>query len=191
MTVLAPDDHSAVRRDPSDSGARDRLRSVGRPIPGVSLDILDVTSDARLADGQVGEVAVTREGLPARARTGDLGYLSDGYLFLVGRASDRIIRGGENIDPVEVENVLDSWPAVAESAVVGQPDSEWGETVTAFIIPRPAQVIDESALREYLRSRLATFKCPDRFVVQSELPRNALGKIQRAVLRADLEDTWQ
>jgi malonyl-CoA/methylmalonyl-CoA synthetase len=114
-------------------------------------------------------------------RTGDIGELDgDGYLRLVGRARELIITGGLNVYPREVEDVLLEHPAVAEVAVAGVADAEWGEVVAAWVVPAPAGPPPEAAeLTGFAAERLARFKCPRRFVIVEALPRNALGKLLR------------
>ena len=110
--------------------------------------------------------------------TGDLGYFDqDGFLFIVSRKKELIIRGGYNVYPSEIENVLHAHPAVAEAAVVGIPDERLGEEVMAVVIRRPAMDLLEPELRAYCRERLAAYKCPRVFQFRSELPKNSLGKV--------------
>lgn len=121
-------------------------------------------------------------------RTGDLGRLdAEGYLHLVGRAKDLIISGGFNVYPPEVEGHLNELPGVAESAVIGLPHADFGEAVTALVIAQPGARPDEAALIAALiaamRQRLAGFKCPKRILVVDSLPRNAMGKVQKKLLR--------
>lgn len=117
-------------------------------------------------------------------RTGDLGRLdADGYLHLVGRAKDLIISGGFNVYPAEVEGFLNALPGVAESAVIGVPHADFGEAVTAIVIPAAGAQLDEAALIAALRERIAAFKCPKRVLLAPELPRNAMGKVQKKLLR--------
>lgn len=117
-------------------------------------------------------------------RTGDLGRLDeDGYLVLVGRAKDLIISGGFNVYPAEVEGQLNELPGVAESAVIGLPHADFGEAVTALVIPHPGAALQEAALIAALRGRLAAFKCPKRVLIVDSLPRNAMGKVQKKLLR--------
>ncbi len=119
-------------------------------------------------------------------RTGDVGVLHpDGYLELRDRSKDVIISGGENIASIEVEQALDSHPAVLESAVVAAPDEKWGETVAAFVVLRPGASVTEAELIEHVRGRIARFKAP-RTVVFGELPKTGTGKIQKFVLRERL-----
>jgi acyl-CoA synthetase (AMP-forming)/AMP-acid ligase II len=116
--------------------------------------------------------------------TRDLGWLDDdGYLFLAGRTSDMIIRGGENIAPEEVEVVLATHPAVDDVAVFGLPDVEWGEIIVAAVVLHDGRAVSETELIEFARQRLASFKKPERVVFMTELPRNALGKVLRRELR--------
>jgi malonyl-CoA/methylmalonyl-CoA synthetase len=120
-------------------------------------------------------------------RTGDLGRLDDdGYLHLVGRSKDLVISGGLNVHPTEVEQAVDSLPGVAESAVVGMPDPDLGEIVVAVVVPVPGATVEESAVRFACRERLAGFKVPKRVVVVDVLPRNAMGKVEKARLREQL-----
>jgi malonyl-CoA/methylmalonyl-CoA synthetase len=114
--------------------------------------------------------------------TGDLGHIDeDGYLVISGRAKDLIITGGFNVYPKEIESLIDGKPGVIESAVIGLPHADFGEAVTAVIAS--ADSIDEAALIAELRKKLAGFKVPKRVIVVPELPRNAMGKVQKAELR--------
>ncbi|MEU7811676.1 fatty acid--CoA ligase family protein [Pseudonocardia sp. NPDC049154] len=119
--------------------------------------------------------------------SGDLGHLDqEGYLFLSGRKADKIVRGGENVFPVEVEDVLVTHPAVAEIGVVGVPDARLGETVAAFVVPAdPANPPEPEVLRAYARERLSGFKVPAVWHTVAALPRNASGKVLRRLLTAE------
>jgi acyl-CoA synthetase (AMP-forming)/AMP-acid ligase II len=161
------------------------LASVGRAVPGVELRIADPDGDG------VGELLARGPHLFRYAddgwqHTGDLGWLDDeGFLYLVGRKGDMIIRGGENVYPLEVENVLTEHPAVADAVVVGVPDQRLGETVKAYIVPvNGAAPPDAGALRAFARERLAGFKVPAVWEFTASLPRNANGKVLRAQLIA-------
>ncbi len=122
-------------------------------------------------------------------RTGDLGRIdADGYLHLVGRSKDLVITGGLNVYPKEVEAVLDALPGVAESAVVGLPDADFGEAVVAVVVPEPGATLSPEALRTAARAHLAAFKVPKQVHLVEALPRNAMGKVEKAALRADLAD---
>ena len=110
--------------------------------------------------------------------TGDLGYFDeDGFLFIVSRQKELIIRGGYNVYPSEIENVLHAHPAIAEAAVVGVPDERLGEEVMAVVILRPGMVPAEHELVSYCRQRLAAYKCPRVFQFRAQLPKNTLGKV--------------
>ncbi len=126
-------------------------------------------------------------------RTGDLGYMDEeGYLYLSGRSREVIIRGGENIAPREVEEVLQAHPAVQASAVVGRPDAIYGEQVVAFIVPRDTWNDEvKKSLHDYAAQRLSPQKVPVEFFVVDTLPRNATGKIERHVLRERVEQAMQ
>jgi acyl-CoA synthetase (AMP-forming)/AMP-acid ligase II len=180
VTWLSPNDHrlAAAKRE-------ELLWSVGRAAPGVEVRI-------RHPDGSgAGEVLARADHLYAPSpdgwlRTGDLGRLdSGGYLYLVGRRGDMIIRGGENVYPQEVENRLLEHPGVADAAVVGVADRLFGEAVKAFVVPAdPADPPDTGELRAFTRSALAGFKVPAQWEFVSALPRNATGKLLRRELRA-------
>ena len=180
VSCLTHDDHLRAA-----AGDEYLLASVGRAVPGVELRIA-----APDADG-VGELLARGPHLFRYAddgwqHTGDLGWLdADGYLYLVGRKGDMIIRGGENVYPLEVENVLTEHPAVADAVVVGVPDQRLGETVKAYVVPaNGAAPPDQDALRAFARERLAGFKVPAVWEFTDSLPRNTNGKVLRAQLIA-------
>jgi malonyl-CoA/methylmalonyl-CoA synthetase len=181
------------------SGQR-RIGTVGPALPGVGVRVVG-HDDQPLPSGEVGDVQVrganvfdgywqrpelratefTRDGW---FRTGDLGVLSDdGYLELVGRAKDLIITGGMNVYPKEVEQVIDELPGVAESAVVGIPDHDFGEAVVAVIVALPDAALDPAAVRTALREHLAPYKVPKQVRLADQLPRNTMGKVQKTTLR--------
>jgi long-chain acyl-CoA synthetase len=121
-------------------------------------------------------------------RTGDLARMDDdGFIFIIGRKKEMIIRGGENISPLEVEQALMKHPAVREATVVGITDRIWGERVAACVIRRDP--IDEEMLIEFCRQNLAPFKAPDRILFVDELPRNAMGKIMRKKAAALIQES--
>jgi acyl-CoA synthetase (AMP-forming)/AMP-acid ligase II len=137
----------------------------------------------------VGEVVARGEHLFLRdddgwLRTGDYGRLDpEGYLYLTGRRGDRIIRGGENVYPLEVEHVLEQHPGVREAAVVGIDDQRWGQIIRAIVVPSdPSQPPAEQDLRAHARARLAGFKVPTEWIYAEALPRNANGKLVRREL---------
>jgi acyl-CoA synthetase (AMP-forming)/AMP-acid ligase II len=182
VTLLAPADirRAAAARTPE---GRAVLESVGRPIPGIELEVRD-QDGAALGTREAGEIWVRGDQVSSAVdgdgwfRTRDLGYLDErGFVFLLGRADDVIIRGGENIMPAEIEQILESHPAVVEAAVVGIPDEEWGEALEAAVVIRSAAEPEE--LRSYVRTWLAGYKVPRQVHVVAELPRNSTGKLLR------------
>jgi malonyl-CoA/methylmalonyl-CoA synthetase len=174
--------------------------TVGRPLRDVQVRVADA-EDRSLAHGEVGGVQIrgpsvfkgywnlpekTREEFTVDGwfRTGDVGcFDSDGYLSIVGRAKDLIITGGYNVYPKEIELELDALPGVIESAVIGVPHPDFGEAVMAIVVANPTARPDESALLAALKTRLAGYKVPKRVVVVDDLPRNAMGKVQKNLLR--------
>jgi long-chain acyl-CoA synthetase len=117
-------------------------------------------------------------------RTGDRGWLDqEGYIFLAGRGDDIIIRGGENISPEEVEDVLDSHPKIEEAAVIGVPDPEWGQEPRAVVVLKQGETITPEEIIEFSRTRLAGFKRPRSVVFVDTLPRNQMGKVLKKELR--------
>src|SRR5579871_3204140 len=204
VTMLGPEDHRLEGTPEVAERKLRRLGSVGRPLPDIELRILGEDGKP-LPTGQVGEIALrtsrTMHGYYGQAeatdrvlrggwlQTGDLGWIDEeGYLFLTGRKSDLIIRGGENIAPEEVELVLESHPDIEEAAVVGLPDEEWGERVAAVVVLRNGSGVAAGALAEYCGERLASFKKPEVIHVVEALPRNSMGKVLRTDLRAALKD---
>ena len=178
-----------------------RAGTVGFALPGVELKITDPDTGAPLPDGDIGQIEVRGpnvfkgywqmpEKTAAELRedgffiTGDLGKIDeDGYLHIVGRNKDLIISGGYNIYPKEIELVLDDQPGVLESAVVGVPHPDFGETVLGVIVPENGATPDTEALMDAIRQALARFKHPRELVIVDELPRNTMGKVQKNILR--------
>ncbi|MFI8071621.1 class I adenylate-forming enzyme family protein [Streptomyces sp. NPDC086033] len=177
-----------------------RAGTVGIPFPGQEIRIVD-TNGKEVTPGTDGEVVVRgpnvmrgylgRPDETARVivdgwlHTGDVGHLdAEGYLTLVGRSKDMIIRGGENIYPKEIEDVLAGDPTVLEAAVIGVPDEKWGEVVVAYVQPRPGSTVDPSALKALCARSLTGYKRPTEFFVVEALAKNAVGKIDKASLRA-------
>jgi malonyl-CoA/methylmalonyl-CoA synthetase len=179
-----------------------RCGSVGPPLPGVSVRVVDA-SGAPCPAGAVGQIEVkgpnvfpgywrlpdkTREEFTDDGyfRTGDMGeVLPDGYLKIVGRAKDLIISGGLNVYPKEVEDRIDALPGVIESAVIGVPDPDLGEAVTAIVVAAPGHTWTEQAMISALKAEIAGFKVPKRVAFVAELPRNTMGKVQKNALRAE------
>ncbi len=198
ITVLGPDDHRAAAAS-ADPAIRRRLVSVGRALPSVELEVRDEDGRA-LGPGQAGEIHVRGEqvsgeylGIATRMTadgwfpTRDAGALdADGYLFLEGRIDDVIVRGGENLSPGEIEEVLLAHPAVADCAVVGVADEQWGEAVAAVIVVHPGRSVTADVLREWVKSRLRSSRAPARIEFRSELPYNETGKLLRRKIREEL-----
>ena len=176
-----------------------RLASVGREYPLVRVWVVD-ENDQILPSGQIGEV-VTRSDLVMKGywnspaltaevmrngwlHTGDLGYLDKGgYLFLVDRKHDMIITGGLNVYPREVEEVLSAHPAVAQVCVFGRKDAFWGEVVTAAVVTRTGQTLNDAEMQGFAKKNLASYKCPKKVVFLDELPKNQYGKVVRKELK--------
>jgi len=119
-------------------------------------------------------------------RSGDIGLFDpEGYLYIVDRLKDLIITGGENVYPREVEEILYTRPEVAECAVVGLPDPEWGERVAAFIVPKPGFSLAPDELKAFLKSRLSAFKIPKEFIQVADFPKSPTGKILKRELRKE------
>jgi len=203
LTVLTPDDHRAAAAS-DDPAVRRRLTSVGRPLPAVEIEVRD--EDGRpVAVGVSGEICVRGEqvsgeyrGLASRVGTDgffptrDAGSLdTEGYVFLEGRIDDIIVRGGENMSPGEIEDVLLEHDAVADCAVVGVPDEQWGEAVAAAIVAAPGRRIDPDELRAFVKDRLRSSRAPQFIAFCDELPYNETGKLLRRVVRADLAEKMQ
>jgi malonyl-CoA/methylmalonyl-CoA synthetase len=185
-----------------------RAGTVGFPLPGVDLRVVDPESGADLARGEIGMIEVKGPNVfkgywrnPEKTAaefkpdgffiTGDLGKIdADGYVHIVGRGKDLIITGGFNVYPKELEIEIDAIPGVVESAVIGLPHKDFGEGVAAVVVPRPDARLDERSVRDALEGRLAKFKVPKRVFFQPELPRNTMGKVQKNVLRETYKDTF-
>ncbi len=191
VAVLGPEEHR-IAWSSDDPAVRARLGSTGRVLPTVDLEIRDPLGEV-LPPGEVGAICVRGDQVSAEYAgvgralddrgyfdTRDKGYLDEeGYLFIGGRVDDTIIRGGENIAPSEIENVLLGHHDVEDCAVVGIADDEWGQRIEAAVVPRPGRSIDAEGLREYVRDHLRGSKTPDRIHVMSELPRTETGKLVR------------
>ena len=174
-----------------------RAGTVGLPLDGVDVRIVDERG-APLPDGEIGHIQVRGPNVfreywrkPEKTAedftddgffdTGDQGRIDDGYVSIVGRAKDLVISGGLNVYPSEVERVLNEFDGIRETAVIGVPHSDFGEAVVAVVIADGA--VDEHAVRDWARERLASFKLPKRVIAVEELPRNAMGKVQKNELR--------
>ncbi|CAN5739977.1 fatty acid--CoA ligase family protein [soil metagenome] len=198
IAVLTPDDHRAAHGNTDEAVAR-RLGSVGRPVPGIEVQIRDDVGNV-LGPGETGELFVRGEQVSGKYTgigsvlddqgwfpTKDVAMLDDeGYLFIGGRSDDTIIRGGENIAPAEIEDVLVEHPHVHEVAVVGVEDPQWGQAIVAVVVPAVGAHPDPDDLRDHVRKSLRGSRTPDRVVFRDELPTNATGKILRREIVASL-----
>jgi malonyl-CoA/methylmalonyl-CoA synthetase len=183
--------------------------TVGFPLPGISLRVCDPESGAPVPQGDVGVIEVKGPNvfrgywrMPEKTAqefrsdgffiTGDVGRIDDdGYVHIVGRAKDLVISGGFNVYPKEVESEIDALEGVLESAVFGAPHPDFGEGVTAVVVPRPGALVSEEAILAALGGRLAKFKAPKRVFIVDALPRNTMGKVQKAALRETYKDIYR
>ncbi|HME42616.1 MAG TPA: AMP-binding protein [Syntrophorhabdales bacterium] len=179
--------------------------SIGTVVSGVEVQIRDLAGN-RLGVNQEGEICIRGHNImkgylnnPQATeeafwpnhwfRSGDIGFVNeDSYIYIVDRLKDMIITGGENVYPREVEEVIYKVPGIQECAVIGVPDKEWGERVTAFIVEKPGQRVDVAGLKSFLKARLSPFKVPKEFIVKSDLPKSAAGKILKRELRTQREE---
>jgi acyl-CoA synthetase (AMP-forming)/AMP-acid ligase II len=191
-TYLPPADH-----DPDNP--TEKMKSAGKPLPGVELKVVD-EQGRRLPPRQVGEICIKSRGnmsgywnLPDATattlvdgfvHTGDAGYLDeDGYVYVHDRVKDMIVSGAENVYPAEVENAIFGHPAVADVAVIGVPDDQWGEAVKAVVVLKPGQEATADDIIGFAREHIAAYKCPKTVDFVDELPRNPSGKILKRELR--------
>jgi long-chain acyl-CoA synthetase len=199
ITSLAAADHDPDNRP-------ELLRSAGKPYPWIELRIVEPDTGSDAEPGAVGELwtrsAQNMKGywnLPEATaevitpdgwlRTGDAGYMKDGYVYLHDRVKDMIVSGGENVYPAEIENVLMSHPGIDDVAVIGIPDERWGETAKAIAVRAEGSDVSQQELIDYARERLAHYKCPTSVdFVDGPLPRNPSGKLLKRVLR---EPYWE
>jgi acyl-CoA synthetase (AMP-forming)/AMP-acid ligase II len=200
ISILGPDDHRAAMAS-DDPAVRMRLTSVGQPIPTIEVEIRDDDGKV-LGPGERGEIFVRGEQVSGEYLgkgsqllpdgffpTKDGGYLDDeGYLFLEGRIDDIIVRGGENMSPGEIEDVLLDHPAVADVAVVGVPDEQWGESVVAAIVLKTDQSASEGELQQWVKERLRSSRTPERIQFKGELPYNETGKLLRRKVRENFSE---
>ena len=186
-----------------------RAGTVGFPLPGVELKVCDPKTLAELPQAEIGVLLVRGPNvfkgywrMPEKTReelledgffiTGDLAFIDgDGYVTIVGRGKDLIISGGFNIYPKEIEMFLDAQPGVLESAVIGVPHPDYGETVVAVLVPEPGKTPDIAGIEAAARESLAGFKRPRLFDVVDALPRNTMGKVQKNALRDKHADAFR
>ena len=200
VAVLGPDDHRAAAAS-DDRMIRRRLGSVGRAAA-VEIQIRDDDGtvlgpeDAGLVFVRGPQVSGEYQSLGSQLDadgwfpTRDRGYLdADGYLFLDGRADDVIVRGGENISPGEIEDVLRSHESIADAACVAIPDAQWGEGVAAVVVCEPGREVEAAELQALVKARLRSSRVPQHVIFRTSLPYNELGKLLRRVLRQELADT--
>ena len=190
VAMLRPDDHLND----------EKLQSCGKAVPGTKLRVVD-QDDNDCAVGDVGEIVVSGvqlmngywnrpEDTAAAIKdgwlhTGDAGYFdADGYLYIHDRLKDMIVSGAENVYPAEVERALEHFPGIAEIAVIGVPDEQWGEAVKAVVVAQPGAAVSADEIIEFARTKIARFKCPKSVDIVDALPRNAAGKILKKELRA-------
>ncbi|HEY94091.1 MAG TPA: long-chain fatty acid--CoA ligase, partial [Dehalococcoidia bacterium] len=202
ITTLSPEDHNITGTPEEREKKLKRLSSIGRPMSDVQMKI--VNEDGKdVPQGEVGEIVargprvmsgywkdeektgktIDKDGW---VHTGDMGYIDEeGYFFLAGRATDMIIRAGENISPEEVEGVVLSHPKVDDAAVIGIPDEEWGELPVAIVVVKKGETATPEEIMEHCRANLASFKRPRSVFFVDELPRNQMGKIIKKQLREE------
>ncbi|MET0547541.1 MAG: malonyl-CoA synthase [Caulobacterales bacterium] len=182
--------------------------TVGFPLPGVSLRVVDPETGVATAADDIGMIEVKGPNvfggywrMPEKTATefkpdgffitGDLGKVdARGYVHIVGRGKDLVISGGFNVYPKEVETEIDALPGVIESAVIGVAHKQFGEGVTAIVVAKPDSSVSEQSVLAALKNRLAKFKLPKRVIIVSDLPRNAMGKVQKNVLRESYKDLY-
>jgi acyl-CoA synthetase (AMP-forming)/AMP-acid ligase II len=201
ITALGPEDHIIEGTDAEKEKKLKRLTSsIGKPLSDVAVKIVDDQGNI-LPANRVGEIYAkgprimksywgdeekSAHVITANSwlRTGDKGWMdAEGYIYLAGRSDDMIIRGGENISPEEVEDILHSHPKIEEAAVIGVPNPEWGQEPRAFVVVKKGENIGPDEIMAYCRSRLAGFKRPRSVVFVDSLPRNPMGKVLKKELR--------
>lgn len=201
VAVLTPEDHWAAMKSADEAAVR-RLGSVGRPVPDIEVEIRDEGGQA-LARGATGELFLRGPQVSGRYSgigsvldaqgwfpTRDLATQDDeGYIFIHGRSDDTIIRGGENIAPAELEDVLVEHPSVHDVAVVGAEDPEWGQVIVAVVVPAKDTVPSPEELRDWVRARLRGSRTPDRVVFRDQLPVSATGKVLRRELAGEFNQS--
>ncbi len=201
VSILGPKEHrEAIASD--DPAVRSRLGSAGMPLPTLEVSIRDSQGE-QVAIGQSGEIWIRGDQVSGEYqgqasqltpdgwfRTNDGGrFDSDGYLYIEGRLDDVIIRGGENISPGEIEDVLLAHDSISDAAVVGLADPDWGEQIAAVVVLKQGAQASEAEIIEHVRGQLRSLKSPDRVFFRDELPYNSTGKLLRTVLREEIADS--
>ena len=198
ISVLGPEDHREAFRSPDES-IRQRLSSAGKPLPNLEVSIRN-DEGVEVSVGESGEIWVRGEQVSGEYLgqgkkltddgwfpTNDGGSIDDGgYLFVEGRIDDIIIRGGENISPGEIEEVLLNHPNIRDAAAVGVPDEEWGEVIIAVVVSRDTESFSESVIKDFTKEHLRSSRTPDKIIQVDELPYNETGKLLRRVIKAEL-----
>jgi malonyl-CoA/methylmalonyl-CoA synthetase len=182
--------------------------AVGHPLPGVAVRVTDPETGKQVSRESIGMIEVKGPNvfkgywrMPEKTKaefrddgffiTGDLGKIdSKGYVHILGRGKDLVISGGFNVYPKEIESEIDAMPGVIESAVIGVPHADFGEGVTAVVVCNKSADVSEASVLQALDGRLAKFKMPKRVFVVDELPRNAMGKVQKNILRDMYSDIY-
>jgi len=198
ISVLGPEDHRLAATS-KHASVRRRLVSVGRPLPSVEVQVRD--EEGRPVGPNVsGEIhvrgdQVSGEYLGRGSNVGPDGWFptrdggsmdEDGYLFVEGRIDDIIVRGGENLSPGEIEDTLLDHDAIADCAIVGVPDVQWGEAVAAVVVVKPGRTVEPDEIREFVKSRLRSSRAPERIEFWNELPYNETGKLLRRKVKQQL-----
>lgn len=200
VAVLGPAEHREIM-DSDNPAIQARLGSVGLPLPGLEVSIRD-KSGTEVAPGVGGEIWIRGEQVSGEYQdrenqltpdgwfcTNDGGHFdTEGYLYVEGRLDDVIIRGGENISPGEIEDVLLKHESIADAAVVGVPDRDWGELIVAVVVTRDGFALTEEEIIEHVKENLRSLKSPDKVAFKTELPYNATGKLLRKDLKAELQE---
>ena len=202
ISLLGPEDHRAAMAS-EEEGVRKRIVSVGQPLPTIEVSIRDVDTEEPVAAGERGLIFVRGEQVSGEYRgkgsllddegwfnTRDGGYLDEGgYLFLEGRMDDVIVRGGENMSPGEIEDVLLGHEGLIDACVVGVPDEQWGEAVAAVVVARKGSSPSAAELQQWVKDRLRSSRTPERVEFWEELPYNETGKLLRRKVREALRDS--
>jgi long-chain acyl-CoA synthetase len=202
ISLLGPSEHRDAMSS-EDEAVRRRIVSVGQPLPTIEVSIRDTDDGTILPAGERGLIYVRGDQVSGEYRgqgsqldeegwfnTRDGGYLDEaGYLFLEGRMDDVIVRGGENMSPGEIEDVLLTHEAVSDAAVIGVPDEQWGEAVAAVVVLNPEAVCSVSELQQWVKDRLRSSRTPERIEFWDELPYNETGKLLRRKVREALRES--
>jgi long-chain acyl-CoA synthetase len=202
ISLLGPQEHRDAMSS-NDEAVRRRIVSVGQPLPTIEVSIRDADDGTLMPAGERGLIHVRGEQVSGEYRgqgslldedgwfnTRDGGFMDDaGYLFLEGRMDDVIVRGGENMSPGEIEDVLLTHEAVSDAAVIGIPDERWGEAIAAVVVLNAGAVSSVSELQQWVKDRLRSSRTPERIEFWEELPYNETGKLLRRKVREAFRDS--